>query len=225
MERFFSVIARVNQLLLLLVLLAAAASIAWMNWEGRRARQRSVVAEVPAGPDGRVSLRLSLDHLSRIHGTDMRVMLLSAESGSRKFSSGGHRGEVRNVLFFSGAEKASRWLFKDHRQSVSMSQLRLGEEELTRALYVAYVRADSNGDGELSFEDRSNVALARPDGTDMVEVLRDIDQVIEQELFDAQHLSIVYRKGVELRHAKVALASAKIESDQVLVQVPQSLEE
>lgn len=228
MDRLFVIIGRINSILLLLVLLGAAGTIAWMSSGNNQWRRRGAV-EVAEGDSGaKKSILLNFEKVEDIKGADTQMMRLSTHRKSGKYSSGGSGSETRNVLFLKGSNKAPRWLFTDHKNLVLVS-VQLHEESSalkepsTRVLYFEYVTNDTNKDGSLSSEDRSNVGFAKPDGTGFVEVLRDVSRVLSYQLLDQEHLSVVYQKGSTVKHAKFAVATMKLESDQEIVNVPSTL--
>lgn len=148
-----------------------------------------------------------------------------------EFSSGGGESEIRNILFLTGAAKNVRWLFKDHKNIIlNVSQLHSEPGEAkertaapTKALYFEYVTDDTNGDGKLSSEDHSNVALTMQDGTGFAEVLHNVDRIFSFDVLDPMHLSVIYQKGATVRHAKYLLTSLKLEFDQEIIAVPSKL--
>jgi hypothetical protein len=67
------------------------------------------------------------------------------------------------------------------------------------------------------------VALAKSDGSGLVEVLRDVDEVLSYEQFGAESLSITYRSLEELRLARISLDSFAKLSDDLVVAVSDQL--
>lgn len=227
MEKFFTVIGRINQLLFLCVLLAVAGlvGLSLMDRVGRHLRPEVRVAATD-GPESSPEV-LSYGDLEKVSGSSTLMLRLKSErSGKGGFSSGGGYASVdRNVLFITPANEAGRWLFKDHRQVITrLSQLAWtshgAQDASTLALLVEYVDADSNGDGMLTGADASRTVLLRPDGTGMTQILGGVARVLSYGMTDAQHLSVLYQTGVQIRHLRYSLAQMKAESDQALAEVP-----
>lgn len=228
MDRLFSIITKINSVLLLLVLLGAAGSIAWMTLQSSHWQRRGAVEVAESKSEVKKSILLNFERVENIKGTDTQMMRLTTQEKSAKFSSGGYGGETRNILFLNGADKNARWLFEDHKNLVlTTAQLHeessSAKEQSTKALYFEYVSADSNKDGSLSTDDHSSVGLTKPDGSGFLEALRDVSRILSYGMLDEQHLSIVYQKGNVVRHAKFLTSAMKLESDQEIITVPRSL--
>lgn len=229
MERLFIIIKRINSLLILLVLLGVAGLIAFLTLESNRWQRRGAVEVAESESGTNKPILLNFERVESITGTDTQMMRLSAQRKSGTFSSGGYDGsETRNVLFLNGSEKAARWLFKDHKNIILVSNQLHGEstgskEIPTKALYFEYVSEDTNKDGNLSAEDHSNVGLTKPDGTGFLVVLHDVNRVLSFQILDQQHLSIVYQKETVVKHANFSVATMALVSDQVIVNVPSTL--
>lgn len=230
MEKFFVVISRINQVLLLLVLLAGAGFIAWGIWDESGVKHRGAVKVAATPSAGKAPLLMKFDGVEGVAGTDVIMIRLRSEEGAtRSYSSGGGVSNVRNLLFVSHSDKAGHWLFKDHTHLIrSVEQLSYdpqnsAREAPARALYLEYVAADSNHDGELTPDDDTTVAVSRPDGTGLTEVLHGARNVLSYQMTDPQHLSVLYQVGEQVKHLSYSLATMKVESDQALAEVPNRL--
>lgn len=229
MERLFIIIGRINNVLLLLVLLGAGFSIVWMSWSSNQWQRRGAI-EVPTGDHAsKAQVLLRFERIENIKGANTQMMLLSARSESVKFSSGSSYGsEIRNVLFLTGTEKTARWLFPKQNNLILVTaqlceELKDSKDTPTKALYFEYVKDDTDGDGKLSNQDNSSVALSKPDGSGFVEVLHGVSRVLSYEMIGSQYLSVVYQAGKTVRHAKFSVLSLTKETDQEIVNVPDEL--
>ncbi len=232
MDQFFLVVGRINTLLPLLGVLVAAVVFAsltlFSGGGGNRARDGAVQVVDPASPSGK-PVYLGLERFEHIAGTDTDLMLLTAQGSSGKLEmSSGSRSETRNVLFISGRDKTPRWLFPTQAQVVfGVSQLRdeaaAPQRQPTLALYLEFAAKDSNGDGLLDTADVSTIALAKPDGRGLVEVLHEVTRVLSQEVVDARQLVLVYQVGKSIRHARFDLVTLAMESEREIVNVPDQL--
>ncbi len=229
MERFFIIIGRINNVLLLLVILGAGFSIVWMSWSSNQWQHRGAI-EVPTGDHAsKTQVLLQFERIENIKGANTQMMLLSARSKSARFSSGsGYESETRNVLFLTGSEKTARWLFPKQNNLILVTA-QLSEESKDakdnpiKALYFEYVKDDTDGDGKLSNQDNSSVALSKPDGSGFVEVLHGVSRVLSFEMIGSQYLSVVYQVDKTVRHAKFSVFSLTKEADQEIVNVPDEI--
>jgi len=159
------------------------------------------------------------------------MMPLEAREKGSGFSSGpNYRAETRNLSFVSVQEAKARWLFDKHSNLIlAFAQLRpkaevAGNEKYpTEAIYVEYVDQDTNGDGRLSADDHSNVALTKANGTGMVKVLTGVNRVLSYDLDGERQFSIIYQVGKAIRQARVSLSSFGKESDVELMTIPDQL--
>jgi len=151
------------------------------------------------------------------------------EQSSGVFSSDGYNSEARNVLFLSGSQKTAHWLFPTHKNLILLTaQLQEGingydYKHPTKALFFEYVTEDTNGDGKLSHQDHIIVAITKPDGSGMTDVLQGVDKVLSYNMLDEKTLSIVYETGKFMRHARVSTVSLAKESDQEIIKLPETL--
>jgi hypothetical protein len=230
MDKFFTIINRINQILFLLVLLGIAGLIVWIFSTQATYNRRGAVKAVETQSGTARPVLLKFGAVDGVRGTDALMVRLSSEAGSGgKFSSGAYTREVRNVLFLTHTDSAGHWLFKDHHNLIdSVDQLvcnagKPHDEAPTCAVYLEYIAADSNHDGELNAEDDSTVAVSRPDGTGLTEILHGAGRVLSHQMTDAQHLSVLYQVGSQVKHLRYSLATMKVESDQTLADVPNRL--
>jgi hypothetical protein len=229
MDRLFVVINRINSILLLLALVGVCVLLGWASWSSAEWHRRGAieVADVEGKRDSPVFLHL--EHMEDITGANAQMMLLSARAKSGKFSSGsGYDSETRNVLFLAGEEKKARWLFPAQNNLVlAAKQLREDsihcDKKPTKALYFEYVAEDSDGDGKLSDQDHSTVALSKPDGSGFVVVLNGVSRILSHELLNDQYISVVYQTGKSVRHARFSVSSLTKETDQEIADVPDHL--
>jgi hypothetical protein len=63
-----------------------------------------------------------------------------------------------------------------------------------KAILYHMVKEDTNGDGKLTHDDLSVVALSKPDGTALTEVLSDLDVFVGHLVIDAKSMLLIYQK-------------------------------
>jgi hypothetical protein len=231
MERFFKVIRRVNSILFLLVLLGVGGCTIWYalylyDWY-QRAEHASAVdggAVATDEEDARDPVSLMLGDAETVTGTDIQMLRLLAEDeyGRRRDQ------ETRNILFLSASDHRGTWLFPGHENLIlETDQIRpwRGDDlnAPTKALYIRFIPGDPEHAMGPSQYDPVAVALSRSDGTGLVEVLRDVDEVVSYEQFDADSLSITYRTLEELRLARISLDTFAKLSDDLVTAVPDQL--
>jgi hypothetical protein len=225
MERFFRIIRRVNSILLLVVLLGVGGCAIWYGlalYHWYHPHDRAIAAaEEEDEPD---PVSLTLGDAETVTGTDIQMLRLTTDD-----QYGRHQDQqTRNILFLSAGDHRGTWLFPTHDNLVlETDQIRPWRSDdfnaPTKALYVQFIPGDPEHAMGPSEYDPFTVALARSDGTGLVEVLRDVDEVLSYEQFDAESLSITYRNLEELRLARVSLDSFAKLSDDLVIAVPDQL--
>ena len=228
MERFFAIIGRISSVLTLLFVLGLGSVITWVYWSNSQWQRRGAI-EIPAEKStSNHSVLLRFEPIENINGTNTQIIRLSAQEKSGKFYSGGYGRETRNILFLTGDEKKARWLFpKQTNLIIVTAQLREKSEDRkdspVKAFYFEYVSEDSNDDGKLNAEDQSSVALSKPDGSGVIEILHSVNRVLSYGMLGSQQLSVVYQKDKSVRHAKIAIPAFTVETNQEITSIPDEL--
>ena len=229
MERLFLILGRINSVLLFFVLIGAGLAVSISAWFSHSLRNPSAI-EVPIGDlAAKKSMLLNIERAENITGSNTQMFKLYARQSSDGLSSDSYGGETVNALFLSGKEKAARWLFPTQSNLILKAfQLQEGLDEFntklpTKALYFESVAKDSNGDGKLSHQNYITIAITKPDGSALVEILPKVDKVLSHTMLDEQTLSILYVTEKVVRHAKVSTLTLAKESDQEIVKLPEML--
>jgi hypothetical protein len=225
MERFFQIVKRINQLLVLLLLLGMAGLMIFGVFESSRWNNHNSVEVAETGAEKAPVISFTFSSLETINGSDVQVMELKTDKVRGKFSRNGLENQVRNLVFLTDGEKEPRWLFKDHKNLIvkneQLTEIPYGEKmRPTRALYIAYVDEDTNGDKFLSEDDQRNIALTKPDGKGMTVVLSKVDKIFSHHLSDAEHVSFIYQKNGSVKRASFLLTDFSLLQDQEILAVP-----
>ncbi len=231
MERFFKGLRRVNSVLHLLVLLGVLGCTIWYatvlySWHQSRERTRDSVdgTDSAAKNEEPDPVWLTLGDSETITGTDIQMLRLTAEGeyGRRRDQT------IRNVLFLSAGNHRGTWLFPTHGNLVlETDQIRPWRSDdlnaPTKAIYVQFIPGDPEDAAGPSQYDPFVVALTKSDGTGLVEVLRDVDEILSYEQFDAESLSITYRALDALHLARISLDTFSKLSDDLVTEIPDQL--
>ncbi len=139
-----------------------------------------------------------------------------------------HGEAIRNILLLADDRPGATWLLPNHDNLIlEVDQVRArtsddGATPAARALYIQYVAMHeiSPAGAETGV---LNVALSRVDGSNLVRVLDGVAEVLSYEQFDADSLSIAYRRGGELRLARISLDTFATLSDEKAADIPDKL--
>lgn len=226
MNTFFTYIRRINSLLLFGGLTMFTLLVLWGIGSSVEQRNRDVVATAKTSNAGE-ELRFRLEEAKDIHGTDTQMLRLTASKAQSGIAYSGYERDARNILFLSGDDKAARWLFPNQDNVIHTAAQLLAptEDEPSKgntalALYFVYSDQDTSGDGEITKDDRSKLALAKANGEGFANVLSGIDHVYSVSLAGERSISILYRVGKSLRHARYAVATLGREFDREVVGIP-----
>jgi hypothetical protein len=235
MDKIFIWISRTNSILLLLLLVGAGGVAIWKWSRADLSRSQQVAVATEPGRAGRTSARLVLGDVETITGSDtlmisLGLMLPSGFTAERmKLTSGPrYRQETRNILFLGGNSRYAAWLFKTNSNFLrDLDQVNWkpnhDSENPTMALYFEFAAADTNGDQEINREDRFTVALAKPDGSGVSEILHDVTRVLSHDLVDKQTLALVYQIEKTIWHARYRTDTFEKVSEQAVIDIPESL--
>lgn len=213
MDRVFRWIRRVNSVLFLLVLIggsfgAVQLYVSYLNMmESYTARNTpEEVVKPERDPD---LVRLTLGEAERVRGTDITTIVLYSEEGKRRSRT---HEQMRNVLFTSAS--GARWLLETHDNVLlEFDELRRGEQS-TRAFYYEIEATD---------DDSLAIALSKPDGSKLTEILTGVARVLSHEQTDDHAISIIYQIDDKLWHARFDLETFSKLSEQSLVDIPQQM--
>lgn len=226
MKNFFTAIRRINSLLLFGGLIVFTVLVLWGIGSGIEERNRDVVATAKTSKTGE-ELRFRLEEPKDIPDTDTQMLKLTASKAQSGIAYSGYERNTRNILFLSGDDKAARWLFPNQdnvihtaAQLLAPAEGEPGKGGAALALYFVYSDQDTSGDGEVTKSDRSKLALAKADGEGFANVLSGIDHVYSVSLVGERSISILYRVGKSLRHARYAVATLAKEFDREVAGIP-----
>ncbi|AXA91674.1 hypothetical protein [Massilia sp. YMA4] len=219
LDRIFLIINRTISLIILLALILAVGTAATMLLPSKPTQQpgEQRVAARTESPDKTVTL--GFGSAEAIDGTGTEMLRLTASTGANYSS---HAGETRNVLFVGATDQPARWLFKDHGNAIlRLDQLRetTGPREpaTTRALYIEFRKQAGKDAPTLA------VALAKPDGSTVTTVLRDVTRVLSYRRIDAKRIAILFQRGTTLFQADIALEGFAVLRQRQVAQVPSAL--
>ncbi len=222
MERLFAFMKKINTLLFLLFLLLVIFGIGKLWWDYKAERRERTFAVTDTGNNAQ-AIRARLGRVERVEGQSVELVHLLVEGSAERFYSGGRPENMRNILFVSTSGQ-SHWLLPQHQQRVlDHAQLSLKEQQPTQVLLFNVVSRDSNGDGQLSEEDKQNIVLCQPDGSGMLTALQGIDRLLSSELLSASSLSLLYQQNHALYQAVYSVPGLKLQTQHRLIALPDKL--
>lgn len=140
-------------------------------------------------------------------------------------SSYGSTSATRNYLFYDPRARAGRWLnARNDWLFVSSAALREpGKHDgvaPVRAFLYEVVDADTDGNGKLTGEDRSSLALSDPTGTNCKIVKRGIDDLLDSTVLSPTSAAVFYMVDREMRAMEVSLSTLDVVHDDPVAKLP-----
>ncbi len=223
-SKLFRFVNRANSIVFLVLLCTGLAltiyfAIQSNAWQDRRAVN---IAEDPSDQDS-PKVNLVLGRINEVTGHDSRYVLLSSKSEG-KLSSSYYSGKTRNILFVSGDDFDTKWIFPDHKrlvnQVVPLRMERHKTELPVIAIYYQYLEEDFNSDGKLDDDDLSKVALSLPNGDKFTVLEKDIKSVVDYSVSkDGNSISLLLQKDNDVYLGEYDLQSFQLINSKVILSI------
>ncbi|MBB2483801.1 hypothetical protein H5407_01025 [Mitsuaria sp. WAJ17] len=227
-RRFFTLLWRVNALIILVVGPLASALLAAAGYlllkDATRTRHIDDVASTALG-DVRDS-RAELGAFGPIHGSPLLRAPLTVQQTYALGSGSKEAGSVRNYRYVDPSRRSAHWLLPSMDSVILSSEaLPSNEYESKTRQAVAYVdvtvSADSSGDDRLSASDAQQIAMSAPDGKGYRLLADKADRLLDARLLDRGRLFILHAKGKKL--TAIELNARDLSSQVVSYELPASI--
>ena len=230
-NRFFSVVWRINALVILLAgLLAVGALVAIVvsMWpSGGRSAHEANVADQVAVKDGAepgdatpgdaepTTEHAEIGQFENVVGTtSLRAEVRVMGRGGSDYSSKGGDTSTRNYLYFDTATGSARWLMPDHKTEFLIARdfpdhsARAAESNEPVRVTVYQLRTQAPRDGaRADRRSRESLAVSDPDGRHFRVLAEGVDEVNAIWLDDPRHLAALYSSGTTLYTLKLDLGA------------------
>ena len=191
---------------------------------------RTIEMSGAPGKQGAPTIRMHVGSVTRIKGTAVKMIeMTTVSSGIGSLRSGGrsYRDDIRNLIFVFVKQPKAKWLFEKNDQRLRSIQEvwacddhAQGSKTPTTAIFLEVIRADSDGDGELDWDDRSIPALLRPDGSGYAELGPSVEDILDTSLSeDGERFGLLINDGGKLLYREYAIADFSLHSEQVLTEL------
>jgi hypothetical protein len=182
-------------------------------------------------PSESVTVKFGYGKFARIEGTDFAMSPISSEqktfasvfeSSSSSYKTG-YSNTVRNFAFLNLADQSIRFLLPNNDiLIVANSKITAkknssdSSENSIACLSYQVVVSDTNGDKQLSSADKKTIALSSVDGTDYLEMLKNVDDVVGEERIDDDLMLYTYVLNGKTIISLISLTERKIVSTKEL---------
>ena len=186
---FFKWTQRINSILFLALLVISIGFVSYGFIESNRWKNQNTVTLAEDKASAPEIENLQLGGITNICGKDIQYVELTSTSSPKSFSSGGYNRTTRNIIFFSGEEMNSHWLFDKNDYLIdNMDQLRIHGDDCkdkeTVAIYYEIRKSDSNKDQKIDENDLLDIALSLPDGSQYKEIESNVTSVLDHSMND-----------------------------------------
>ncbi len=227
-NRFFIIVSRINSLLILVVAVGAVVAVFSLSVLSSNWGNRNTVEVLDEG-EGEEALELSLGNLEEMTGHEVQTVNLTSDKPSKGLGSGYGGSDIRNVLFLTGEQLDSKWLYEKNSYLITcfcklQASNKYNRDDPVLALYVSVVKKDSNGDGELSDRDGIVLALVKPDGSNYTEVGNDITRILDSAVNDAgENVTFLVQIGRSVLARKYSLRTFSLVSEREISEINKKL--
>jgi hypothetical protein len=222
--RFFSVVWRINALLILGVGIGAFSLLlvggTMLVKDFVRPRHTENVAYLaPNAVDKSAS---ELGPFEAVEGTGTLRAALRLTQDYSIGSIAKESSSVQNYLYVDTGSHASHWLIPDNRglivATMELPAGRYGNHDQAPLEAVVYELADADTDGDkrLTKKDLITVAVSDPEGRSLVRLFRNVQRLNGAQVDGKGKLVILYTAQDKLHVAEIALASGKVLRDDVM---------
>ncbi|UCG79260.1 MAG: hypothetical protein JSV21_05400 [Nitrospirota bacterium] len=224
-SKLFRTIGRINSILFLIILVGLAIMFIVISFQATGRRGDRNVTVTAKGGEETEKVEMVLGNLVEMNGHEVHYVELSTRWRKASYSSGYSGGQIRNVLFFVGPEMETHWLFDNNDNLIfTISKLNRdierGNSKITEALFFRVIKEDTDGDGNLTPEDNSTLALTRPDGTGYREIETEVISLIDSKVNDSgRELILLLQKADKVYLKKYSLKTFDIITEKQLTEI------
>ncbi len=220
-DQTFGVISRINQSLLFIGLMSMLGLGLWgavfIYLDSHKAREGEVTIK-SSNEEGSTKKIIDITGFRKIQGTDFLMSDITERDPSNHTIYSGSK--TTNIMFISSKENKAHLLFPHAKYLINStnilsygSDFNKDQDNSDKAIICQYVKADTNDNKMLDSRDALSIGLIHPNGTDLVEVLTDVESLLSEDVLDAETLSLIYQKGDKVISARYSLKTFKLLSN------------
>lgn len=233
-SRIFRWVWRVNSVLILLMGLGtfcflAVGTLSIVSEQFRRREYNSV--RVQTEPNQTLKIKFNYGKFAKVEGTNIAISPITSEQKtySSVFDSSsssiktGYSTAVRNFAFLNLPDQTTRFLLPNNDKLITASskiteKKNSSDDSQSIIAHISYqvVGEDTNGDGQLNLKDKLSIAFSSVDGTNYVEILKDIDEITGEERIGDDSMLYTFVTNGKTRISLINLPERRIVSTREL---------
>lgn len=210
MNKFDRILWRTNGILFLVLLIFGIFPVFWnLSGSFRRGPYHQGQPGIVSKPQGVAEKQfLHLGDPSRVKGTTfLRIPLRSEAEYSSSFKT--REGRVANYLYLNGADLSSWWLFEGFDRMLSeVHDLRAetgGNDRPVIATLFEVISTDTDGDHNLTRNDREAVYFSGADGRKPIEIVPPTDGILSVEQITPTEVLIIFQRDQTVTAARFSV--------------------
>lgn len=186
-NKFFKWTSRINSILFLVLLIISIvfATIAFIEsnkWENRNSVKVTDEKNTESTEEN-----MKLGDINKICGKEIKYIELTSTKSEKGLSSSGYDNTTRNIIFFTGKEMNSHWLYDTNQYLIKKTeQLKKNADDCvareTIAMYYEVIKNDTNKNGKLDENDLMTAAITTPDGLNYKELESKATSIIDHSI-------------------------------------------
>lgn len=223
MERLFSLIWRVNALVILAAGLAGLALVLVIFFQlVREYREpRRVEGVVNLANEEVESEVIEFGQFEVIPGSSYLTAALFTDQGYELGSVSKSSRSSRNYLFFDPVTRAAHWLLPDNDGLVEWRHQfpdprRSSDPKPVKGVLWQVIDSDTNGDRKLTDSDLSSIYVSGASGRPLRRLLDGVQQVLGANPIASNDVSLMFLKDNTLRAATISLEQFAVVSDEAV---------
>ena len=185
--------------------------------DSHKAREGEVTIK-SSNEEGSTKKIIDITGFRKIQGTDFLMSDITERDPSNHTIYSGSK--TTNIMFISSKENKAHLLFPHAKYMINSTNIlsygsgfNKDQDNSDKAIICQYVKADTNDNKMLDSRDALSIGLIHPNGTDLVEVLTDVESLLSEDVLDAETLSLIYQKGDKVISARYSLKTFKLLSN------------
>lgn len=224
MNKFDRIVWRINGILILgvAVLICIGVLLSIGNPFFRKTKDREANDIVNVNTETKKKEYLNLGEFEKIEERDFFYSPLYADKeGARSYYSKSS-STIRNYLFFDVSKTSSHWLLESHSWRITQTNniyIELNDKcksSIIKGFAFEIVKADSNDDGVLNYEDQSSIYISDYSGKNLKVVIEDANDILGIEQSDNDSIVVFFIKDGKNIANIVDINSGKILKSTVL---------
>jgi|GEM_PF-2985662 len=207
MNKFDKFLWRINGFIILSVGISALIAVTFIFLDFQKRDVQNIVSIKKE--DIKSNIELEIGYFQKINSNaDFLAPLYLTQNIDRSYYSKNSSNNIKNYLFVNLNRNIQKWLFNTNeylifeKRDIYKVANSHRAEEISNFLFTV-IRADSNGDEVLNYQDRKDIYISEVDGSNLTLVLKDIDKIVSISQYENNLIAIFYEKDSKIYSSKI----------------------